>query len=355
LIQQLGSPKFSEREVASKALEAIGAPALELLEKAATKNKDPEIRRRAQEVVGKILDRNLEKTLAKMLAEGTGPEKIYKKMSKDGVLEEKILDGMFKEGVRRETKGDSKSAYELLRAVEELATERWQARNKTPVADPFITGVCLHVARISRKLADYDEAARAYNRAMYFSHSENKRKEIARECWEMTDGLLPSWEKAVKEKIDKDPSSKKLAAKHSLVVLHSRRYASWGDYHRCCYSFKHETWEGRVHGNDVELQFDNNRVKTFDVNMLGGQNNRVADLGAVDFERVLVPKKANFEDKKTWLPEDCKAIEGHVYLERIHDDRGNDFFVAFKVIAVDKDSRYMAFIWRRLPGEKVVK
>jgi hypothetical protein len=55
------------------------------------------------------------------------------------------------------------------------------------------------------------------------------------------------------------------------------------------------------------------------------------------------------------MPGRCKVVEGHVYLERVRDDSGNKFYVVLKVIATDKDSRYMAFVWRRLPGGKVVK
>src|SRR5437762_7706495 len=44
LIQQLGSPEYSEREAASNRLETIGAPALEALRKAARDSDDPEIR-----------------------------------------------------------------------------------------------------------------------------------------------------------------------------------------------------------------------------------------------------------------------------------------------------------------------
>jgi hypothetical protein len=51
LIQQMGSPKFAEREAASKRLEAIGAPAAEALRKAATASPDIEIRRRAQKLL----------------------------------------------------------------------------------------------------------------------------------------------------------------------------------------------------------------------------------------------------------------------------------------------------------------
>ncbi len=53
LIQQLGSPKFAEREAAGKRLEAIGEPALESLRKA-TQSQDAETGRRAQAVIDAI-------------------------------------------------------------------------------------------------------------------------------------------------------------------------------------------------------------------------------------------------------------------------------------------------------------
>lgn len=53
LIEQLGNDRFSAREEASKALEAIGKPALNSLREAAARNTDPEIRRRA----GILVDR----------------------------------------------------------------------------------------------------------------------------------------------------------------------------------------------------------------------------------------------------------------------------------------------------------
>jgi hypothetical protein len=48
LIQQLGTPKFAERQEAARRLEAIGEPAVDALRKAAKKNPDAEIRRRAE-------------------------------------------------------------------------------------------------------------------------------------------------------------------------------------------------------------------------------------------------------------------------------------------------------------------
>lgn len=53
LIEQLGSGNFAEREEANRKLDAIGAPALEALRKAAQSN-DAEVRRRAEDLVKKI-------------------------------------------------------------------------------------------------------------------------------------------------------------------------------------------------------------------------------------------------------------------------------------------------------------
>src|SRR3954471_24098822 len=57
LLQQLGSPKFAEREAATEALKAIGEPAVEALRKVAAQSSDAEVRRRAQQLVKEIEDR----------------------------------------------------------------------------------------------------------------------------------------------------------------------------------------------------------------------------------------------------------------------------------------------------------
>lgn len=51
LIQQLGSDRFTEREAASKALEAIGEPALDALRHSLETTNDAEVRKRAKQVV----------------------------------------------------------------------------------------------------------------------------------------------------------------------------------------------------------------------------------------------------------------------------------------------------------------
>lgn len=58
LIAQLGSASFMEREAATRALEAIGGPALEGLRKAA-RGTEPEARRRAEQLIARI-DRRLQ-------------------------------------------------------------------------------------------------------------------------------------------------------------------------------------------------------------------------------------------------------------------------------------------------------
>ncbi len=58
LVQQLGSPRFGEREQAALDLERLGAPALESLQKA-VKHPDAEVRRRAEELV-RVIERRLQ-------------------------------------------------------------------------------------------------------------------------------------------------------------------------------------------------------------------------------------------------------------------------------------------------------
>src|SRR5262249_44408663 len=148
-----------------------------------------------------------------------------------------------------------------------------------------------------RKLEKYEEAAGAYHAAMYFANFNNqKRKEIAREWSEMIDGLMSTWEKPIKDKIEKDPALKKLVRKYPLVVLHSRRYGG-GGYVKSAFSFNHETSDAEKHRNDVQLLFDNGRRPVaFEVNMIADQENRVSDLGPVEFDKVAVPAKIDFKD-----------------------------------------------------------
>jgi hypothetical protein len=77
LIQQLGSPKFAERETASRRLDAVGVPALNPLRQAAHTDTDAEIRRRARDLVQAIKSR----------ACGATPRKARAVMGKDGSIQ----------------------------------------------------------------------------------------------------------------------------------------------------------------------------------------------------------------------------------------------------------------------------
>ena len=66
LVKQLGDDAFRKREAASRELEAIGAPALAALRKAAASNDDAEIRRRAERIGDTIAEATAKAELAKL-------------------------------------------------------------------------------------------------------------------------------------------------------------------------------------------------------------------------------------------------------------------------------------------------
>src|SRR5262245_1124168 len=89
LIEQMGSGTFTERQKATKELAALGVPALEALRKAA-KNDDPEVRKRADELVKKI---EKEAASAQLLA----PKRIHL-VYKDTPVNEALADFHKKSG-----------------------------------------------------------------------------------------------------------------------------------------------------------------------------------------------------------------------------------------------------------------
>jgi tetratricopeptide (TPR) repeat protein len=326
LVRQLGSPRFAEREAATKQLKDIGEPALAALREAAKGSDDPEVRRRA-----------------KGLADD---------------LEEAAIARLLQEGIRLETAAkDYKRAEEVLdRAIER--GKKWLIPDPRAHSGdvPYLTEAYLHSARVCRELEDFEKAGNAYYQAQYYSsYTDEKRRRIEREWLGMIARLLSDWQEVVRKKADADPVMRKLASDYPMVLLHSRRYAGSG-YFQSAYSFVYGTAEEEKHGNDVQLLFDNGRRdSTLQFDMLVGQHNRVADLGEADFRKDHDPAKVPKSGNRSWQVEHCRAAEGHVYLEHIADDRGNNFFVVFQVVAVDRDSRYVAFLWRKLPGGKVVR
>ena len=175
------------------------------------------------------------------------------------------------------------------------------------------------------------------------SSQEQKKADI--------DALMKQWEKDVREQMEKTASLKALAAKYPLVVLHSRALYAGGGYLRSGYDFVLETSDPSKHINQVQLTFHNGGEPC---NFIFAPN-LLVDLAKWDFSKDPDPLKISIDDPSVLSTLVEKPVVGHVYLQRIHDDWGNHFYVLFQVVAVDKDSRYMAFIWRRLPGGKLVK
>ncbi len=174
------------------------------------------------------------------------------------------------------------------------------------------------------------------------------------------DVLMKDWEKLTKEKLSKVPALKNLMEKYPLVLLHSRRYANLvGDgYGASAYSFNYKATDEVKHKVDIQLLFDNGRGdNTFEIISCVDDQNLIADLGEVDFTKDPDVKKISLEGYglNSWDPKNKKVLDGHVYVERVRDRQGNKFYVLFKIVAVDKASRYTAFVWRFLPGAKIVK
>jgi tetratricopeptide (TPR) repeat protein len=318
LIEQLASPRFADRDTAARELRRIGEPALAPLREAALRSKMPEVQRRAEELARGIVD----DTIDRLLQQETQEEQIH-----------------------------NKRIATILERLTALARERFQVDQGTnlPRNVPVLADAYVRLARARRALGDSEAAAEAYQQAEHFCNDLRKAHALRQE---MLSVLMPVWEKAVREKVAQDPALQLLVAKYPMVLLHSRRYAPSGDHHQSAYSFLYETTDERKHRNDVQIQFDNGGAdRTFQVNMVTNQKNTVADLGNVDFTMDPDRSRADVEGPDR---DPHEAVKGHVYLEKVEDTNGNRFFVLFKVLAVDEQSRYIAFVWRRLPGGKII-
>jgi hypothetical protein len=325
LVRRLGSDSFADREEAMKELRRLGKPALEELRRAAANSTDPEIRRRAAAILDPLLD----------------PP--YSKLYKAGV---QLLE---------------KKEYGTAKASLNQAVELYRKDPTIPRADagtsdqPILGDIYLHLARACQGSEDYEGAAGAYHGALYnYNYNLTQRQQIEGEWRAMTGDLVQRWENDIRAKIGKDRDLQAIAAAYPLVVLVSRRYA--GGYFKSAYSFIDETSDDRQCHNGVHFLFDNgSHDNTFEINMTTAQRNLVVDLGPINFTKDPDPRKVDPDGDDFWVPGSCKVAEGHVYLERVRDDAGNKFYVVLKVIAADKQSRFLAFVWRRLPGGKIVK
>ena len=118
LVEQLGSNNFSEREEATRALDAIGAPALDALKKAA-EDSDIEVRRRAEQLVQKIAKRaEMENLLA--------PKRL-RLTYKDTPVEQAVADFARRSGYNIVLAGDRSKLAERTVTLDTGETTFWEA------------------------------------------------------------------------------------------------------------------------------------------------------------------------------------------------------------------------------------
>lgn len=118
LIEQMGSGTFAEREAATKALAAIGVPALEALRQAA-KSEDPEVRKRAEEIIPKI---EIQAESKRIL----GPKRVQL-VYKDTPLNEALADFQKKSGYTIHLHDPQGKLKERKITLDSGATSFWHA------------------------------------------------------------------------------------------------------------------------------------------------------------------------------------------------------------------------------------
>ena len=80
LVRQLGHQRYAQREEASRELAAVGEPAVGALRAAAAASPDPEVRARAERVIGAIAARAGERELAKWAGSWKTPAGVWMKI-----------------------------------------------------------------------------------------------------------------------------------------------------------------------------------------------------------------------------------------------------------------------------------
>ncbi len=118
LISQLGSEQYAEREAAARALDTIGPPAVEALRKAAASD-DPEIRRRAQALVGQIEKRS---EAARLLA----PKRV-RLVYQDTPVAQAVKDFAEKTGFAIQLQGDTSKLAGRTVTLDTGETTFWDA------------------------------------------------------------------------------------------------------------------------------------------------------------------------------------------------------------------------------------
>jgi hypothetical protein len=294
---------------------------LKPLTKAAQGHSDPEVRRRAKDLLEAMIRAPIEESY------------------RQGVDAYKV-------------KKDYRKALAALDRARELGERRWQSCKRGPENwdDLLLSDIYLEMARVQRTLDDCRAANRAYERADYYSnYSPERRRQIAGECDLMVAELMVNWEQSLRKKGLSDPNLKALLAQYPLVLLNSRRFARANSNSHWAYSFVCQSADKAVHRNDVQVSFEpfGDGSEHLRVYLVVGQRNVIADLGDADF--VSGPAiAAKVMAQPTRGSKTAPVKQGHLYLEHVLDNRGSDFLVLIKVVALGDQQDYVAFVWQRI-------
>lgn len=118
----------------------------------------------------------------------------------------------------------------------------------------------------------------------------------------------------------------------------------YGDH--CYFSFPRATND---YNGATSIEFGNGGNEAIQVNMYGGQANKISALGAVDFASINTAPDAATVGK--WKDR-CTAAVGHVYIEHCSEDRDKlNAFFKFKVLEL-QPAQYMIIEWAPLPAGK---
>jgi tetratricopeptide (TPR) repeat protein len=267
------------------------------------------------------------------------------------------MERQFQAGQREVAVKNYRKAAEIFSQLADRL-EWWIPEEDRGKGDQNVSMACHELARTYREMREWKKAVQAYERAISFSGDRVRKKQLKTECIEMVKGFVADAQEAAETTVAKDDALKKLTQKYPLVMMHSRSLSP-GDYVQAAYSFIYESSDEDKHGNNVQLLYydaPHGVLKPeFHIRMLNGQQNQIIDLGRADFEKDPDPKKITLGEGANWKTETIDAVAGHVYLERVRDRFGNDFYVVFQVVDIDPQGLWVAIVWRKLPGGKVVK
>ena len=128
-----------------------------------------------------------------------------------------------------------------------------------------------------------------------------------------------SGEKVKSPSEQKSPGEQTEANQNGLVLEMRKNFRA---YEKSAFSFRYQTQDLNVHRNNVDLNYHN--CGLLHVNMHGGSQNTIVDLGVKDLDAV------NEMPKAGWRFLAIQPVTGHTYIQKVQYLR-KSFFVKFKI------------------------